>query len=778
MKRIEGRVRAVKQLLHGSRYTIDFYQREYAWKERQVRELVDDLTGRFLDFFDPEHERREVKNYGHYFLGAIVISHKREQKFIVDGQQRLTTLTLLLIYLDSLQRDSPSQVNVRDLIFSEVYGELEFNLNVPDRLDCMERLFKGESVETAGASESVQNIAGRFENIGDYFPEEVTGVTLPYFMDWLLENVHFVEIEAFSDEDAYTIFETMNDRGLSLSLPDMLKGYLLANIADEKVQREVNDLWKSHIESLRRLSPEEDVDFFKAWLRAKHAVTIRPGKRGAENRDYERIGSEFHRWVRDHRESIGLEKPSAFIRFVKRDVDFFAKQTQLIRGAAINFTSGLESIWFNEDRGFTLQTQLLLAPLTPEDSQNTILKKLALTADFLDIWLARRLWNFRTTSQSSVKHTLFNLSLGIRDKSVEELSSYLSTILAEQEDTFAQNLDFRLHGTNFRQVRHILARLTYWVDQECGRLCNFEDLVAPVKSKKFEIEHIWPNHFEHFQHLFDHTRDFEVARNRIGGLILLQQGHNQSLGDLPYERKRNAYVTHGQNLLAGSLSPLVYENNPSFQQFLKRTGLPFRPYDSFGSEAQAERQELYLRIAEWVWNPSRLDLDGLKDPLPEPLEDPEDRVPSPVDQSERHALRLEFWTGLLEVAREMKSIHAHISPRTHSWISTRVGGLWWNYVVLQTQTRVELYIDFWEQEKNKAMFDHLFGQRQEIEAVLGRPLEWERLDNKRASRVSLKLDGGWLEKGSREALYPKLIACMEKFHAILKPRAQSEEVTA
>ena len=46
------------------------------------------------------------------------------------------------------------------------------------------------------------------------FPDELRGEALPFFVDWLMENVHLVEITAYSDDDAYTIFETMNDRGL------------------------------------------------------------------------------------------------------------------------------------------------------------------------------------------------------------------------------------------------------------------------------------------------------------------------------------------------------------------------------------------------------------------------------------------------------------------------------------------------------------------------------------------------------------------------------------
>ena len=237
MKRIEGRARTIRELLDAAKYTIDFYQREYAWKERQVRELVDDLTGKFLDFFETDHSRFEVERYGHYFLGSIVISHKRGQRFIVDGQQRLTTLTLLLIYLHHLQEEREDRVDVANLIYSEKYGRKSFNLDVADRLGVMQKLLDGEVVDSHEASESVRNIADRYANIADHFPEEITEHALPYFVDWLLENVHLVEIEAYSDEDAYTIFETMNDRGLSLSLPEMLKGYVLANVRHEADQQ-------------------------------------------------------------------------------------------------------------------------------------------------------------------------------------------------------------------------------------------------------------------------------------------------------------------------------------------------------------------------------------------------------------------------------------------------------------------------------------------------------------------------------------------------------------
>lgn len=380
IKTIEGRARTVRGVLDKAKYTIDSYQREYAWQERQVRELVEDLTLKFRDHHEPEHPRHQVEHYGHYFLGSIVISHKRGQRFIVDGQQRLTTLTLLLIYLHHLQAGREDTVDVCNLIFSEKYGRKSFNLDVDDREPVLQALLDGKAIDTSEAIESVQNIEAQYHNLVGFFPEDLTGEALPFFVDWLLENVHLVVIEAYSDEDAYTIFETMNDRGLSLSLPEMLKGYVLSKIRREDDLQKVNRVWRLRMQQLKELGDQQDVDFFKDWLRARHAVSIRPGKKGAENRDFERIGREFHRWVREKPELLGIEGEDDFTRFVCRDLDFYARRYLEIRNAATRLTEGWESIRYNEDRAFTLQTQALLAPLTPDDDTETVRHKVALVA--------------------------------------------------------------------------------------------------------------------------------------------------------------------------------------------------------------------------------------------------------------------------------------------------------------------------------------------------------------------------------------------------------------
>ncbi len=608
MNKIDARSKSIRELLDGVKYGIDYYQREYKWTTKQITELLQDLEAKFFDSYREEHSRSRVEGYTHYFLGSLVISSRNGQKFIIDGQQRLTSLTLLLIYLNNLQRGQAEneRVDVDKLIYSEKFGKKSFNLDVKERIKCIETLYNNQPFDPDDSEqpESVRSIATRYNDIVENFPETLKNGTLPYFIDWLIDNVDLVEITAYSDDEAYTIFETMNDRGLNLSPTDMLKGYLLANITDPPDRDKANDLWKKRLLELIALQGKEEEDFFKAWLRAKYADSIREGRKGAVNKDFEKIGA-FHKWVREEKDRIGLKRSDDFRDFVMNRFNRFAGHYIRIRQAAQKLTPGLEYIFYNAHNNFTLQYPLLLAPLCIEDDLETVNRKMRLVAGYLDIFIARRVVNFRTLNYSSIVYTMFNLMKDIRDLDLLTLAATLERKVSELPETFAGVNSFYLHMQNRHYVHHVLARITRHIEEQSGINSDFNTYVTRDIKKPFEIEHIWANRYERHTDEFSTEKDFNEHRNRLGGLILLPRGFNQSFNDEPYEEKVKRYF--GQNLLAQSLEEQCYQKNPSFLDYVKRSRLPFHSHPTFKKADLDARQELYRLICEEIWSPSRFD---------------------------------------------------------------------------------------------------------------------------------------------------------------------------
>lgn len=602
MREIRGDAKNIRALLGSARYSVDYYQREYKWRTKQVTELIDDLAGKFLESYEPGDDRSEVEGYGHYFLGSIIISDKDGRKFLIDGQQRLTTLTLLLIYLQSLVDDTEQKGQVADLIFSQKYGKRSFNLDVPERTSCMEMLYTGHQLDAADQPESVRNILARYSDLIESFPEELKGEALPYFSDWLIENVHLVEITAYSDEDAYTIFETMNDRGLSLTPTEMLKGYLLANITDSNERVEASRLWKQRIDSLLDLGKEEDSDAIKSWLRSQHADSIRERKRGAKPQDFDLIGTEFHRWVRDHENQLGLDGGKDFTRFIQDDFEFYTRWYRELRRAAVTLTEGLERIHYNAQYNFTLQYPVILAPLQTEDREEEILRKIRVVSTYVDILIARRIWNFRAVDYSTMQYAMFVVMRDIRGMSSSDAADHLMKRLTDEQEGFDSNDRFRLHGQNRRQIQRMLSRMTTHVETSSGMPSRYSEYVSPSGKNGYEVEHVWADHPERHEDEFSHPADFQEYRNRIGGLLLLPKAFNASYNDLPYDAKREYYLR--ENLLAQSLHERCYERNPGFKRFIQSSGLSFRAHPIFKKADLDSRQELYTRLAEEIWNPN------------------------------------------------------------------------------------------------------------------------------------------------------------------------------
>ncbi|MBU6283643.1 DUF262 domain-containing protein, partial [bacterium] len=133
MSAITPHYRSIQQLLQSQSFSIDEYQREYKWGQKNISELLSDLQSKFSSHYRPGDDTTAVSGYGEYFLGSIIVSRRNGKNYLIDGQQRVTSLTLLLIYLYRAAQDRGLSVvqTLGPLIFSDNLGRPKFNLDIP-----------------------------------------------------------------------------------------------------------------------------------------------------------------------------------------------------------------------------------------------------------------------------------------------------------------------------------------------------------------------------------------------------------------------------------------------------------------------------------------------------------------------------------------------------------------------------------------------------------------------------------------------------------------------
>ena len=534
MNRITGNPIEINDLFN-NRYTVQYYQREYNWRTKQIEELINDLSNEFLDYYKEGDIQRDVAHYGNYFLGPIILTMDNA---IIDGQQRLSSLTLLLIYLNNLQKTYGKDiVNIDNLIFTEKYGQKTFCINVKEREECLESLYENGTYDIENEkNESVINLYNRYKDIEKIFPEALKEEILPLFIGWLRYNVILIKITTTTEQDAHTVFVTMNDRGLRLTPSEMLKGYLLSEISDNDNRNKSNKLWQETILELKELEKDGEADFIKHWIRSQYANTIREGKKGAEDKDYEIIGQAFHKWIRENREKMGLITSLDFEKFILKEFKLFSIVYKKLKKYSSEFNENFEYVFYNANRNFNLQYQIILASISLDDSMEIIDKKIKLVSCFIDQYITRRVFNFKTVNYSSVRYTMFNITKDVRRKSLNELKCILKEKLENLEYTLDGIDDFYLNQFTARYMLHILARMTYYIDKNSGINSSFYKYIDRSQKNSYDIEHIWANDYHQSNHEeeFGTEEEFIHFRNKFGGLLLLTKDKNRSLQNMEY----------------------------------------------------------------------------------------------------------------------------------------------------------------------------------------------------------------------------------------------------
>ena len=226
-------------------FTIPPYQRPYAWEIQQAKELLDDL----LDAMGPNSQSEKF-----YFLGSVVLvkSPNIPEAKVVDGQQRLTTLTILFCVLRDLTDDYKIKIR-RD---NYVKQAADSDRHIPERLRLklrhQDQPFFEKTVQTCDATAILPRLDGVqgsrahiVENASLYRSRlsEMTDVQRNALIMFVLNNCYLVVVEVPTDKAARRIFTVLNARGLDLNATDILKADLLER-AGEARENELSTSWE------------------------------------------------------------------------------------------------------------------------------------------------------------------------------------------------------------------------------------------------------------------------------------------------------------------------------------------------------------------------------------------------------------------------------------------------------------------------------------------------------------------------------------------------------
>lgn len=296
--------RSVKDLLEtgkNKKFVIPEYQRTYAWSDEQIRVLFDDLT-------EYTHNINE-DDESTYFLGTIVsYENENHEQEIIDGQQRITTLFLLLRAIYTKLEKSGSEANfLKSQIVPTIWkqnpttGEVDFDkILVTSRVMGDEGNQEFANILISGKidGKSSSNYANNYKLLQQLVNEYAAEQPLSFysFISNILNRVILLPITADTQDTALTIFSTLNDRGLALSDADIFKAKIY-NQLDQNGKKDFIERWQeldeeatNAGESIQRL-----FYYYMFYLRAKDndRKTTTPGiRKYYANNNFERLYSD------------------------------------------------------------------------------------------------------------------------------------------------------------------------------------------------------------------------------------------------------------------------------------------------------------------------------------------------------------------------------------------------------------------------------------------------------------------------------------------------------
>ena len=301
-------------------YEIPNYQRAYKWMDEHVEDLWDDILN------------AKDLNYERYFLGPIILVNKKDKNHyeVVDGQQRLTTLTILFCVIRDLFKKKFNESGFKKLmnrIEKTIYDDADetYRLKLITQ-KYMQNEFTNEVLEKVkflGSNAPVnQKKKFKFKNTAQIFKERLktfeiaNGIeNLVEFLKYILHNVEVMTVTCSKSEYAINLFEVLNTRGLELSHADLIKTFLIINCAEDKKIQFVSD-WNSIENNAKNLEKEmtELLTYYQYYLIArnpKKSLYVEL-KKEFKKKDPNKVVYDFKRFVNYYEEIMNIDSKVFF----------------------------------------------------------------------------------------------------------------------------------------------------------------------------------------------------------------------------------------------------------------------------------------------------------------------------------------------------------------------------------------------------------------------------------------------------------------------------------
>jgi len=632
-------------------YYIDIYQREYKWTDVQIRTLLNDLEVRFelgnRKYFEPKEIQKDVlENFEPYFLNTYLTHTSPTATGIVDGQQRLTTILLMLIKIFQILETVESNTEnlgktfkstaLRPLIFEEddFGGATRFKIYNNNREQMLRALVDGEDLRPI--DETQKRLKENFAVISEYYNKFFTsdsdpiGYDLPkltYYITYILDRVSIVEIRIERQDNVAMIFEVVNDRGLGLKPYEILKGKFIGNLPQYE-KESANEIWVklqdlyygTELKNTTESSITLD-DFFRIYFRSKFAKS---------ETDYQAFEKEYHYEIyrrSDLRKFFGeFRNHKKMFQIIENEIQYFAKLYQELRS---DYSPDRPYLLYNKLQDQNQQYLLIMSAIELNDPEREA-KIRTISAKFDQLHVILRLLGIYESN--NFQRIIYGLNDSLRNKSVSKCCEILDSVIIKTlqneerldksftgsvEEIFTYELfkNMRNNSTNFS--KYVLMRIDRWLSELLDKpsYCSvspeqLEDRFNRSNRKRYgmHLEHIYA-HNEANQKLFldAETRVFDSAlfdqtRNFLGMVLLLKDLQNLSSGNDLYRDKLDDYKKSSiiwNELLAGHIANVDSRNLPS--QF-HNIEINATTDGVFPKEKVDQRQRVFFEAVKAIWS--------------------------------------------------------------------------------------------------------------------------------------------------------------------------------